>query len=252
MPTVAVVSLKGGVGKTTVTLGLAAAAWQQGMRTLVVDLDPQANSTSALDPQPYPFTMNDVLADGREGVAVEAITVSGWGASIDLVPSETALEHRNIPSGSASAERLRTVLAGLDSQYDLILIDCPPSVGELTRNALVAADRVLVVTEPGYFALQGAASAMVAIDVVKETANSQLSVVGILANRVRPGRREADIRLAELRSAYPEHVLPMMLPDSDAIQGAQGAGVPIHAWPSADSSVVIDVFDDLLNEVTAT
>ena len=79
MAMLAAISLKGGVGKTSICLGLAACAWAAGHRTLVIDLDPQANATAALDPQPYEFTTNDILADGRDGIAADAIVASNWG-----------------------------------------------------------------------------------------------------------------------------------------------------------------------------
>jgi len=149
-----VLSLKGGVGKTSVTLGLASAAHERGLRALVIDLDPQANSTVVLDPARVLFTSNDVLADGRAGVMTQAVVKSGWGDSVDRVASERALEHRAIPEGDGPL-RLRVTMQGLDD-YDLILIDTPPALGELTRNALTASDLRLVGTEPSLFALQGA------------------------------------------------------------------------------------------------
>ncbi|MSW85822.1 MAG: AAA family ATPase, partial [Actinobacteria bacterium] len=147
MPTIAVLSLKGGVGKSTVTLGLAGAAWHRGLKVLVIDSDPQANTTSALDPGPFAFTLNDVLADGRPGIAAEAVVPSGWGSSVHLIASERALSHREM-KGAASPTALRNSLDGVSDRYDLVLIDCPPALGELTRNALAAADAALVVTEP--------------------------------------------------------------------------------------------------------
>ncbi len=126
----AAISLKGGVGKTSVVLGLAATAWHEGHRTLVIDLDPQGNATSALDPAPYEFTSNDVLADGRPGVAAEAIVASNWGPGIDVLPGERALEHRAHAEGPDSALRLRTSLIGALDRYHTVLIDCPPSLGE--------------------------------------------------------------------------------------------------------------------------
>ncbi|MGA1701754.1 MAG: ParA family protein, partial [Candidatus Nanopelagicales bacterium] len=90
MPAIAVISLKGGVGKSTTVLGLAGAAWARGLRALVIDLDPQANATVALDPPPFAFTVGDVLADARPGIAREAIVPTGWGPQVDLLPSEEA------------------------------------------------------------------------------------------------------------------------------------------------------------------
>ena len=247
--TVGVLSLKGGVGKTTVVLGLAGAAWARDLRVLVVDADPQANATLSLDPAPHSFTLGDVLADGRPGIAREAITPSGWGPRVHLLPAEEALAHRDATEGLGSASRLRLALTGIDERYDLVLIDCPPSLGELTRNGLAAADRALVVTEPGFFALRGAAQALRAIDVARSTINLGLDCAGIVVNRVRSPLTEHKYRLEELRQAYPTLVLAPAIPERSAVQQAQGAAVPIQAWPSPGAREVVDAFDDLLDAI---
>ena len=111
MTVVAVLSMKGGVGKSTVALGLASAAWDRDLRTLVIDLDPQANASMALDATDAPFTTSDVLADARPGVAADAVVESGWGAPVFAIAAERSLEHRNVPQGRNSALRLRRALA---------------------------------------------------------------------------------------------------------------------------------------------
>ncbi|HEX6887724.1 MAG TPA: ParA family protein [Candidatus Nanopelagicales bacterium] len=232
MAMLAVISLKGGVGKTSICLGLAASAWAAGHRTLVIDLDPQANATAGLDPQPYEFTTNDVLADGRTGIAAEAIVPSGWGPGIDLIPGERALEHRAHAEGPESALRLRMTLAGALDRYHTVLIDCPPSLGELTRNALAAAPAALIVTEPSFFALQGAEQALEAVEVARAATNLGLRPAGIVVNRMRRSTEHA-YRLAELRAAYPQLVLEPPMPDRTAMASAQGAALPITALRSA-------------------
>jgi chromosome partitioning protein len=248
----AVLSLKGGVGKSTVVLGLAGAAWERGMRTLVVDLDPQANTTAALDPAPHAYAVGDVLADARTGVAADAIVRSGWGDTIDVLPADDALEHRNLPEGKDSAMRLRVALTGVAENYDLVLLDCPPSLGELTRNGLAAAYRALVVTEPGYFSLQGAARALEAIEVVRSTSNLRLRPAGVVVNRVRPSLSEHRFRIEELRESFGALVLEPYVPERTAVQQAQGSGIPVHAWRSAGGREVADVFDDLLDGLLAS
>lgn len=240
----AAISLKGGVGKTSICLGLAATAWSAGHRTLVIDLDPQANATAALDPQPYEFTTNDILADGREGIAADAIVASGWGPGIDLIAGERALEHRAHAEGPDSALRLRTTLAGALDRYHTVLIDCPPSLGELTRNALAAAPAALIVTEPSYFALQGAEQALEAVDVARDATNLGLRPAGIVVNRVRRSTEHA-YRLDELRRVYPELVLEPPMPDRTAMGAAQGAAAPITALRSAGAKDLAALFTEL-------
>ncbi len=223
----AVISLKGGVGKTSVTLGLAATAWAAGHRTLVVDLDPQANATTGLDPAPYDFTSNDVLADGRTGIAAEAIVASGWGAGIDLIPGERALEHRAWAESENSALRLRMALHGAVDRYHTILIDCPPSLGELTRNALAAAPAALIVTEPSYFALQGAEQALEAVEVARAATNLGLRTAGIVVNRVRRSTEHA-FRVARAAFRVPAAGPGAADPRSHRDDGVPGGRGPHH------------------------
>lgn len=242
----AVLALKGGVGKTTTVLGLAGAAWERGLRTLVIDLDPQANATAALDPGPVAFTTNDVLADARPGVAADAVVTSGWGAEVDLLAAERALAHRAVPLGRDSAQRLRVALQGVTQRYDVVLVDCPPSLGELTRNALAAVTQALVVTEPTFFALAGAAQAADAIAVVRREANLNLRLCGILVNRARPHTAEHALRITELREAYGALVLDVVIPDRTCVQQAQGACVPIQTWRSPAARAICEAYDDVL------
>lgn len=248
-PVVAVLSLKGGVGKTTVTLGLASAARNEGRRVLIVDLDPQANATAGLNlAEPAEYTSSDVLYDGRSGVALEAINPTGWGPDVDVIAAERALEHRAVPSGADPGRRLQRALRGVGRRYDLILLDCPPSLGELTRNALFAASQAVVVTEPSYFAVQGAEAAVEAVRVARKEGNRRLEVVAIVPNRTRASQSEHRYRLDELHTVFGDTVTAPIA-ERTAIQQAQGAGVPIHDWKSSGARSAARTFDDLLGTV---
>lgn len=249
MPTYAVVSMKGGVGKTSVALGLASAAWSRGDRVLVIDLDPQANATMGLRIDAPTFTVNDVLADARPGVAIDAVQVSPWGAHVHALASERALEHRNTVEGRHSSLRLRAALASLPRSYDLVLIDCPPSLGELTRNALSASDAALIVTEPGFFALRGAEQAMEATEVIRSSTNPLMRAEAIIVNKARPSVAEQRARIEELTAIYGDLVSPVVVPERNAIQQAEAAGMPIHAWDSPAGTELSGVFDALYDAI---
>lgn len=248
---VAALSLKGGVGKTSVVLGVAGAAAAAGLKVLVVDLDPQANATATLNPKTKEFTTSDVLYDGRSGIAADAIVASAWQGKLDLIASEPALEHRSQSPGAGSELRLRTALEGVTEQYDLILFDCPPSLGELTRNALYAATSALVVTEPTFFAVQGAAQAIEAIRVVAEHGNPELEPAGIVVNRMRTTLEDNRERMADLRQEFGELVLGG-LPDRSAVPQAQGAQIPVQQWESNGAADISKALGLLLNKLMGT
>jgi len=247
MTVVAVLSMKGGVGKSSVALGLASAAWARNLRTLVIDLDPQANATMAIDAEDFVFTTSDVLADSRPGVAVEAIVPSRWGSTVSVIPSERSLEHRNAAQGRNSALRLRTALATAPRRFDLVVIDCPPSLGELTRNALSAANQAIVVTEPNNFAIHGAAEAVEAVDVITRATNPSLRTAGIVINRFRPDEREHVLHSDRLTAAHGDLVFARAIPECPGIPQSQRAESPIHSWASPGSREVAEILDDLLD-----
>ncbi len=249
MTVVAVLSMKGGVGKTTVALGLASAAWDRSLRTLVIDMDPQANASLVLEPVDAVFTTSDVLADARPGVAVDAIVPSAWGRGIDVLPAERSLEHRTVSRERNSALRLRTALATTPRSYDLVVIDCPPSLGELTRNALSTADCAVIVTEPSHFAIHGAAEALEAVDVIARSTNPMLRARAVVVNRFDPADREHLGNLRLLHEAHGELVQDPPLPYCAGIPVTQRAMSPLHAWNSPGSQEVAQTMDDLLDRL---
>lgn len=265
MQVVATLSLKGGVGKTTVALGLAGAAQQHGVRTLLVDLDPQANATIALDVGDTTATVADVLDDPRRSVLRRAIAPSGWGEGLDVMVGAEQTERHNHPDpGAKQLSRLTRALGRLldaddedagDAEehdlgpYRLVVIDCPPSLGQLTRSALAAAHRAVLVTDPTMFAVSGVQRAFDAVQTERQRGNPELQPLGVLINRVRPRNAEHEFRVAELRELFGPLVFSGVLPDRSAVQQAQGACVPIQSWDTPGAREVSAVFTTLLGRV---
>jgi chromosome partitioning protein len=253
--TVSVLSLKGGVGKTTVVLGLASAALRRGVRTLVIDLDPQCNATSTLEPEESKASIYDVLQDPSEENLEEAIRPSRWGDGIDVLSGSEDAELLNHPDPNESRlHRLKDALRTLRDMYDefpyqLVLLDCPPSLGQLTRSALVAADRALLVTEPTMFAVAGVQRAFEAVQNERESNNADLQPLGVVVNRVRPRSHEHQFRIEELRDIFGPLVMPVALPDRLAVQQAQGACMPIHEWGTPGAREVALAFNLLLARI---
>lgn len=241
--------MKGGVGKTTVTLGLASAAWKRNWRALVIDLDPQANSTIGLGVEDPSVTLSDVLIDPRPGIAQEAILPTSWGEHVSVLASDASLESRSHLAGPMATQRLRVALASTPRTYDLVLLDCPPSLGDMTRNALHVANIALVVTEPGFFALRGAQQALEAIDTIRRTSNPSLTRSLVVVNRARMTVAEHRHRVQELEEFYGALVSPTRIPERNAIPQSEAAGMPIHAWESPAGTELAGLFDALLDDL---
>jgi cellulose biosynthesis protein BcsQ len=239
--TVAVVNQKGGVGKTTVTLGLAAAGQSAGARVLVVDLDPQASSTWVLghDPAEVDRSTAEVLGKGN---AAKAIIATGWGDGVDLLPAAARLQARETANGTG---RLRAALADVAGDYDAVLIDCPPSLGGLTVNALTAADHALMVVEPSALSLRGIGALADLVDRVWGDDNAELDLAGVIVNKVPAVSAEAVRRYDELtRIVGKRAVWQPPIPQRVIVNQAIAERSPIHAY-GARAADVTAAFDQL-------
>lgn len=252
---VAVCSLKGGVGKTSVTLGLVSSARAAGLRTLVVDLDPQGDTTAGLDVTgEVTVGTATVIDDPRRRHLRASLLRSGWSegsaAPIDVAVGGADLAHLDRTDlSSRRLTSLRTVLDKVADGYDLVLVDCPPSLGGLTRVGLAAADRALVVTEPGVFAVAAADRALRAVHEVRTDLRPELQPLGIIVNRVRRNIGEHRYRVEELVSLFGPLVLAQRIPERTAMQRAQGAFAPIHAFATPGAREVAELFDGVLAHI---
>lgn len=251
MHVLSVSSLKGGVGKTTVALGLASAALNKGLNTLVVDLDPQCDATSGLAASNNNgASVAEVLQNSKLSTIQKAIVGSGWHQSASkmdvLVGSPRSLLLDNPAPSVSDVWRLEEVLAQLEDEYDLVIIDTPPSINALTRTAWVASDRVLIVSEPALYSVIAADRARRAINEISAKLSPRLRLLGIVVNRLRPSSHEHEFRLKELREMFGEQLLMPHFEERAAVQQSTGAARPIHAWPAEGAAEIAKGFDWLL------
>jgi cellulose biosynthesis protein BcsQ len=250
MHVLSVSSLKGGVGKTTVALGLASAALNRGLNTLVIDLDPQCDATSGLAaPSDQGFSVAEVLQTGKVATLKRAIVPSAWfrDSKMDvLVGSPRSLLLDNPAPSVNDVWKLEEVLVRIEDDYDLVIIDTPPSINALTRTAWVASDRVILVTEPALYSVIAADRARKAIQEISAKLSPRLQLLGVVVNRFRPQSHEHDYRIKELKELFGEQILMPFFEERAAVQQATGAARPIHSWPAEGAAEIARGFDWLL------
>jgi len=248
-------SLKGGVGKTTVALGLASAALNKGIDTLVIDLDPQCDATSGLAaPADLNASVAEVLQGAKLPILRRAIVASPWSreSKMDvLVGSPRSLLLDNPAPTVSDVWKLEEILAQIENEYELVIIDTPPSINALTRTAWVASDRVILVTEPSLYSVIAADRAKRAIAEISAKLSPRLSLYGFVVNRLRPQSHEHEYRLKELREMFGDLLLQPYFEERAAVQQATGAARPIHSWPAEGAAEVAKGFDWLLAGIIA-
>ena len=243
---IAVVNQKGGVGKTTTAVNLAAALSERGMRVLVCDFDPQANATSGFGIDKRKLKHNSYSMLIGESTAEQSIVKTSFA---DVIPSSADLAGAGVELiGMDRRERqLREDLESVRSSYDLILIDCPPSLEMLTLNGLVAADGILIPVQCEYYALEGLSDLMATLRSVKRRLNTGLDIFGVILTMF-DGRTNFSTQVAqEVRRHFPGKVFTTTIPRNVRLAEAPSHGLPITAYDRSSRGAV--AYRELAEEV---
>ena len=245
---IAVVNQKGGVGKTTSAVNLTAALHDLGLKVLLCDFDPQANATSGMgiDKRKVKYSVYDVTINGVD--AEKAICHTKYG---DVLPSAADLAGATVELIAApDRERvLEKALAPVKDQYDLIFIDCPPSLEMLTLNGLCAADGILVPVQCEYYALEGLSDLMSTLRMVKRKMNPRLEIFGVVLTMF-DGRTNFSTQVAqEVRRHFPGKVLSAVVPRNVRLAEAPSHGIPVTHYDR--SSRGAKAYKDMAEEIKA-
>jgi chromosome partitioning protein len=244
----AIANQKGGVGKTTTAVNMAACIAEAGYRTLLVDVDPQGNATTGLGLERVSPGLYDALSGDID--VTEAVRSSDV-PNLDLLVStpDLAGATMELPRLPGSEQRLRETLAPLREAYAYVLLDCPPSLGPLTVNALVAADRVIVPVQTEYFALEGLAGLLDTLDLIQRELNPRLTVAGMLLTMHDARTKLAQDVEAEVRKHFPKLVFDTVIPRNVRLGEAPSYGrAVIHHDPACAGS---EAYFELAKEVAA-
>ncbi len=234
---IAVANQKGGVGKTTTAISLAALLAEAGKRTLLVDMDPQGNATSGVNIKAGQNTSYEVLINGVP--AAEAL-VKSHVKGLSLLPGDIRLAAAEVELvGMERREyRLRDALNAVKNQFDFLLLDCPPSLGLITISALTAADSVLIPIQCEYYALEGVTALMNTISRVQRGLNPGLKLEGV-ALTMFDGRTNLSLQVAdEVKKHFKGHVFGTIIPRSVRLGEAPSHGQPIHEYDPRSAGAV--------------
>ena len=244
----AVANQKGGVGKTTTTVNLSACFAERGLKTLIIDLDPQANATTSvgLDPRGLDTSIYDVLL---QEVELEEIIEPTMIKGLHIAPSSLDLAGAEIELVAAFSRerRLREAMPRAGSEYDIIMIDCPPSLGLLTINGLTAADEVIVPVQTEYFALEGLTQLVRNIGMVQRSLNPGLALTKLILTMYDARTNLSRDVAREVRTHYGGKVCWQVVPRTVRLSEAPSFGQPIILYDS--SSKAARAFRDLAKEV---
>ena len=245
---IAVVNQKGGVGKTTTAINLTAALGVQGKKCLLVDIDPQGNSTSGygISKRNIETSSYDVLIGNAD--AEDAIINTKF-ENVSIIPSNINLSGAEVEliGFDEREKRLRAALTLQNTEYDYILLDCPPSLGMLTINALCAADSVLVPIQCEYYALEGLSQLMNTVRQIKRIHNPHIDIEGVLLTMYDGRLNLTQQVVAEIKRFFPKKVFSSVIPRSVRLSEAPSYGEPIYYYDKRSKGAV--AYDDLAKEI---
>ncbi len=226
--TIAVTNQKGGVGKTTTAVNVSAGVGKLGKKSLLVDVDPQGNATSGVgvDKRSIKYSSYNIIIDGVK--AQETIIHTAYD-NLDVIPAsiELAAADMELVDVEKRESRLKNALALVKDQYDYIFIDCPPSLGLITTNALCAADTILVPIQPEYYALEGLSQLMNSVRIVKRRFNSYLEIEGVLLTMYDGRLNLTQQVVQEVKKFFPHKVFSAVIPRGVRLSEAPSFGMPI-------------------------
>lgn len=235
---IAISNQKGGVGKTTTTINIGTSLAKLGKKVLLVDLDPQGNCTRALGIDKFNKSISDVLvSDSNIKRVIKKTVMNGC----DVIPSDLSLAL--IDSSKLNNPEphfiLRNALKDIEGKYDFILIDCPPSLGFLNKNALAAAHKVLIPVQCEFFALEGVTQILATIRNIKNEWNPQIEILGFIISMY-DSRNRLSVEIAsELRSQFKDYVFVTVIPRNISIPESQAKGIPTLLFrPNSVGSVM--------------
>ena len=228
---ISIINQKGGVGKSTTAINLSAALGEQGKQVLLIDLDPQGNATSGLGVEKNQLSkcIYNVLLDSDE---LEDIIIPDVCPGLDLAPSTINLAGAEVElvSEMAREQRLKEAVGKMRGKYDYIFVDCPPSLGLLTVNALVAADKLIIPIQTEFYALEGVTKLLESMKRVKSRLNPSLDIFGILLTMY-DGRTTLSRQVAaEVRKYFDKQVFETIIPRTVKLSEAPSYGIPITRY----------------------